>query len=222
MTRKIVVPGEVLAERPLRLNGAIVEGSKTCATVMGIFDDEKSLLIPLEGLWYPKSEEKVIGIVEEAKLNSYTINLNAPYKGILIAKFVRDPIDNNAIIEATVRELDKTGTVVLVRPRVLTGGKLIYVKPSKIPRIIGRGNTMIGQVSNGTSTTIEVGMNGLIWMRGGNTDLATEAIMKIQEEGHTSGLTDRISSMLNLPARQHTETYGTEEGNNVRSEEKGY
>ncbi len=194
--KKLVMPGDILLNKPIRLEHTIVENGKTRAIVLGIFDEEKTSFIPLEGLWYPREEESVIGIIEEAKLNVYTVNLNAPYKGIIISKYTRDRIVNGDIVEAAVKELDKTGTVVLARPRVLHGGKVLYVKPAKIPRIIGSNNTMIKQLCSGTGSNIYVGMNGMIWMGGGDTDLATEAILKITKEAHISGLTDRISKML--------------------------
>ncbi len=194
--KKLIMPGDILLSRPIRIEHTIVENGKTYATVLGVFDDEKTSFIPLEGLWYPRPNETVIGIIEESKLNVYTVNLNAPYKGIIISKYARDPIVNGDVVEAYVKELDKTGTVVLTRPRVLHGGKVLYIKPAKIPRIIGSNNTMAMQLSAGTKSSVAVGMNGMIWLHGGDTDLATEAIFKITREAHISGLTDRIGKML--------------------------
>lgn len=194
--KRIVVPGEILAEKAVRLDHTIVEDGKTCSTVMGLYDDQTGSLIPLEGLWYPQDGEKVIGIVEEARLNTDTINLNAPYKGLIISKFSEANIVNGDILEATVKELDKTGTIVLVRPRVLYGGKVLAIKPSKVPRLLGKNDTMVKLIADGTKTSISVGMNGLVWVKGGNIDLATDAIMKIQEESHVSGLTERIAKMV--------------------------
>jgi exosome complex component RRP4 len=193
---KIVVPGELLLEKPVRMENAIVEGNRTYSVVLGIFNEEKGTLIPLEGLWYPQREDVVIGIVEEARLSSYTIDLNAPYKGIVISKYAETKLSIGDIIEASVRVLDETKTVVLSRSRKLFGGKLIEVKPSKIPRIIGKGSMMLKQIRDGTKAMIIVGMNGRVWVKGGDTVLATEAILKIVEEAHTSGLTDRIKNLL--------------------------
>jgi exosome complex component RRP4 len=172
---------------------------------MGLFDDQTSSLIPLEGLWYPQSGEKVIGVVEEARLNTDNVALNAPCKGLIISKCSGANIVNGDILEATVKELDKTGTIVLIRPRVLYGGKVLAVKPSKVPRILGKNDTMVRQIAEGTKASISVGMNGLIWIKGGDSDLATKAIIQIQEESHVAGLTERIAKMLSAarqPAQQ--------------------
>lgn len=200
--KRIVIPGEMLAEKPLRLDSTIIEDGKTHSTVIGLFDDETNTFIPMEGLWYPRPGERIVGIIEEAKLNTYSVNLNAPYKGIIVAKFTETNMVNGDIIEATVKELDKTGTIVIVRPRVLYGGKVLVIKPSKIPRVLGKADTMIKQLSEGTKASISVGMNGLVWIKGGNSDLACEAVLRIQDEAHVSGLTERIGAMLKTDQTQ--------------------
>ena len=57
---------------------------------------------------------------------------------------------------------------------------------------------MIKQLSADTQTYVVVGMNGLVWMKGGKIDLCTEAIVMIQQEAHTSGLTDRVKNLLEM------------------------
>jgi exosome complex RNA-binding protein Rrp4 len=64
---------------------------------------------------------------------------------------------------------------------------------------------MIKQIAEGTKASLSVGMNGLIWVKGGDSDLATNAILRIQEESHVAGLTERIAKMLSgasQPAQQ--------------------
>jgi exosome complex component RRP4 len=194
--QRIVVPGEKISDAPMRLEHTIVENNATYSTVVGAYDDEHKTLVPLEGLWYPMHGDTIVGVIEEDKLNTYVVNLNAPYKGLLLAKFTEIEITTGDVVEGMVKELDKTQTAMLMRPRKLVGGKLIAVKPSKIPRIIGKGNTMIKELSEGTGCNIIVGQNGMIWLKGGNIDLATKAILKIEEEAHTTGLTERIKQML--------------------------
>lgn len=194
--KRVVVPGELIEEKPLHLLDTLVENNKTYATVISVYDDEKKTLVPLEGLWYPARDEKIVGVIEEAKLNTYTVQLNAPYKGIIISKFADTNMANGDIIEAYVKELDKTGTVVLSRPRVLHGGKLVTIKPAKIHRLLGKQDTMVKQITDGTGTLVVPGMNGVVWVKGGDIDLAIQAIYRVQDEAHVSGLTERVGSML--------------------------
>lgn len=194
--QRIVVPGERLHDKPIRIDNTITDNNGTYSCILGYFDDQSKSLIPLEGLWLPKSGDTVVGIVEEDRGTTFTINLNAPYRGLIIARFIETDIRARDVIIASIKELEKDGTAILVRPKRLEGGKMISVKPSKIPRIIGKANTMVKQITDKTGTSLIIGLNGIIWLKGGNVDLATKAILQIEEEAHTSGLTDRIREML--------------------------
>ncbi len=223
--RKIVIPGDLLTDKPLRILDAIVEDNKTYSTIIGLYDDEKKSLIPLEGLWYPNRDDVVVGIIEESKLNTETVILNAPYKGLIISKYSESHMSSGDFIEANVKELDKTGTVILTRPKILHDGKIIRIKPSKVNRVLGKANTMIKQITEGTKTRIVVGLNGLIWLNGGNIDLAIKAIETVCKEAHTSGLTEKIGTMVGAPKQpnqkisKETETKETTENNEKTEEE---
>ncbi len=199
--QRIVVPGEKLEPKPLRIDEAFIDNGSTYSTIMSIYDDEKKVLVPLEGLWYPREGETVVGVVQEDKFNVLIVDLDSPYRGLIFAKDVSGDLAAGDIIEATVKELDKTKTVILGRPRKLAGGKILYVKPTRIARLLGKANSMIRQITTATQTSVTVGMNGLVWLHGGRMDLCTEAIIMIQQEAHTSGLTDRVAALLQLGAR---------------------
>ncbi len=194
--QRIVVPGEKLTSTPVRIENTISDKNGTYTCIMGYFDEDRKSLIPLEGLWQPRSGDNVIGVIEEDKGTMYLINLKAPYKGLALAKFVDAELSAGDVVSATVKQLEKGGTVMLLKPTRLNGGKIMAVSPSRIPRIIGKGNSMLKQITEGTGTTIVIGLNGIIWLRGGKIDLATMAILKIVEEAHTTGLTERIKVLL--------------------------
>ncbi|MEM3638737.1 MAG: KH domain-containing protein [Candidatus Micrarchaeaceae archaeon] len=193
---KIVIPGEMICDKPLHIDGVQIIDGKTYSTILAVYNESQKMLIPLEGSWTPRKGERVIGIVEDARLSSYTIDLNSPFKGIVVAKFISSRLKIGDVIEAKVKEMDETNTAVLIYPRKLFGGKIIDIRPSKVPRVIGKGNTMLNQLIEGTKSNIIVGMNGRIWIKGGNIALATKAILRVEEEAHTSGLTERIKEML--------------------------
>ena len=193
---KIVVPGDLLADAPISMENALIYDNKTYAAILGLYDDEKKTLIPLEGTWNARRGDTVIGIVDEVRLNSYSVDLNSPFKGMLISRFVSSRLQIGSVVEAKVKELDETKTVMLMYAKKLYGGKIIDIPPTKVPRVIGKGNTMIKQTTEGTNSSIIVGMNGRIWIKGGDVAMATEAILRIVEEAHTEGLTERIAEML--------------------------
>lgn len=194
--QRIVVPGEKIHNQPLRIENTISDNNGAYSCILGSFDDETKMLIPLEGLWQPKSGDTIVGLVEEDRGTTFTVNLNAPYKGLIISKFIESDIRAGDTIVATIKDLEKGGTAILIRPKALEGGKMIAVKPSKIPRIIGKSNTMVNQITAGTGSSVIIGLNGIVWLKGGDLDLTTSIILKIEEEAHTSGLTDRVKAML--------------------------
>ena len=75
----------------------------------------------------------------------------------------------------------------------------MHVTPTKIPRIIGRKGSMISMIKQETNCQIILGLNGVILVTGKNPEdeeLAMTAIKKIEDESHTSGLTDRVTRLL--------------------------
>ncbi len=214
---KIVLPGDKISDQAVRMENAIIEDGKSYATVIGMLDEQRGAFIPLESVWYPRHGDFIIGIVENAKNNVYTVAMNSPFRGLILPErrpFGRDRGDRGGfrgreerqetlmvgdIVSAFVKDVKRESDqiiMILERQRKLSGGKATVVRPSKVPRIIGKANTMLKQLEDGTKSTILVGMNGIVWMKGGNVALAQKAIQKIQEEAHISGLTERINAML--------------------------
>ena len=81
----------------------------------------------------------------------------------------------------------------------LKGGRLIDVTSSKVPRIIGREGSMITMIKDSTKCRITVGQNGKVWISGNNVQdetKAVEAIMMVENESHSEGLTDKVKAFL--------------------------
>jgi len=78
-------------------------------------------------------------------------------------------------------------------------GQLVEITATKIPRVIGRKGSMVSMIKRETGCQITIGQNGLILISGKTPEderLAVMALHKIEEESHTSGLTDRVTEML--------------------------
>jgi exosome complex component RRP4 len=68
---------------------------------------------------------------------------------------------------------------------------------------------MIQTIEQATQTRILIGQNGIVVVAGRSaegTQLAIRAIRMVEEEAHTSNLTQRIKTLLNVPEPQSTET----------------
>ncbi len=195
--RSIVLPGEVVSDRPLRIENTYIENGKTYAKIMGMYEQDSRGVVPLEGSWTPNTEDTVVGVVMEQRNKVFVIDLMFFGRCLLVpGKFDEYSFEPGEVIEARIRDVENRKTIVLSEGKLLEGGRIIKVKPKKVLRVIGKKNTMINQIKELTKSDIVVGLNGLIWLRGGNIELAEEAIFKIEREAHTSGLTESIRQYL--------------------------
>jgi exosome complex component RRP4 len=170
------------------------------------------IVIPLGGVYNPKKGDGVIGRIENIIFSKWIVDINSPYEAAMtlsdaVEEFVdltktdlTKYFDFNDIIFAEIASVSKTKQIGLSmkspKCRKLRGGRLIKVTPAKVPRIIGRGGSMVEMIKNMTRTQIVVGQNGLVWVKGENEDLAAEAILLIEEKSHIKGLTDYIKEMI--------------------------
>ena len=199
---KIVVPGELLSSSPQRVEFAFVEDGKTYSSVLGLFDEANLRLIPLEGAYMPTQYDIVVGVIEEVKFAGYNVDINSPYKGFLSTKDSRYEYELGDIISAKVREVDEVKNVDLEGARQLKDGEIVEISSAKVPRVIGKKNSMLDMIRDATRSEVFVGKNGRVWIKGGNSVLAARTVLKVEKEAHTTGLTERISAFLKEEANK--------------------
>jgi exosome complex component RRP4 len=214
--RELVIPGQTLAKGLdyLPSSGSFRTDDEIKAKVLGLvrLKDRFIGIVPLSGVYTPKPGDGVIGFVKDMQSSMWIININSPYDSImLLGEAVDEYVDLNKtdismfydigdIIYAKVLNVSKAKSVQLTmndyRARKLIGGRIMKITPFKVPRLIGREGSMIELIKNKTKCQIIVGQNGIVWLKGENETLAAKAIMKIENESHTVGLTNRISELL--------------------------
>lgn len=195
--RKIVLPGDLIYEKAERTNNTYIYEGKTFSKILGIFDDTRDNLIRLEGAWKPHIGNNIVGIISTVGRNVCNVYLNYASEGILVmSRNSRYKPVVGDVIESTVTNIEKKNVVVMDRARPITDGMLIKVKSSKIPRVVGKADSMVKEIEELTETQINVGVNGFIWIRGKEINNAIKAIRRIEKEAHIQGLTDRIREML--------------------------
>jgi exosome complex component RRP4 len=194
MEKKIVTPGELLFDFPKRLSGVYIENGKTYSSVVGMLSE--GFFIPLKGRYAPFPGDLIVGVVMEERFSGYLIDVNAPFQGVLDSRDLRQEFKIGDVLIARVDSVDEINNLILVDPKKLFKGELLEVDAVTVPRIIGRSNSMIEMVRNLTKSEVFVGKNGRIFIKNGNVPLAIEAIRKISNEAHTSGLTDKIKNFL--------------------------
>jgi exosome complex component RRP4 len=217
--KQLVTPGEILAEGDyLAGNNTYAEENKIYASRIGLADlenNKKVNVVALRSFYFPKVGDIVIGTVLEVGFSGWTVDIKAPYTALLRASDVlsrpfkpqndelSQVLNGGDLIVAKIASYDRSHDPQLTvgEPGLgkITRGQIIKVTPSKIPRVIGRKGSMISMIKQETSCQIILGVNGVILVTGKNPEdeeLALAAIQKIEEESHTSGLTDRITQFL--------------------------
>ena len=216
--RQIVTPGDLLAEGDyLTGDNTFKDDEKVYASRLGLveYKGRKVEVVALNNFYIPSVGDLVIGKVVEMDLHGWTVDINSPYIGTLRASEalsrpfrpqrdeLSDFLDVGDLVLAQIIAFDRTRdpSLTIREPELgkITHGQIVRVSPAKIPRVIGRKGSMINMLKKETRCNITVGQNGLISISGRNREderLAVLAIQKIEEEAHTSGLTDRVTEMI--------------------------
>ncbi len=195
MQGKIVMPGELISEKPERISYSYVDNGKTYSTVVGLFS--KGKLVPLQGPYEPLPDDLVVGIVAEVRFSGYNIDMNSPYMAFLSSREIRERFSMSDAILARIIKVDEVKSIDLGDAKKLPKGLLIKVSPVKVPRIIGKKNSMVDMLKSATGCDIFIGRNGYIWIAGkGDAILVQKAIKMIEAQAHTTGLTDRVAQFL--------------------------
>lgn len=189
------MPGEMISDKPERISYAYVDGGRTFSTVVGLYQEGK--LVPLEGPYDPLPDDYVVGIVTEVKFSGYSVEINCPYPAFLSSREIRERYVMGDALFAKIQSVDEVRSIELADAQKLPPGKLVKVSSVKIPRIIGKKNSMVDMIKANTGCDIFAGRSGYVWIAGkGNAPLAEKAVKMIESQAHTRGLTDRVAAYL--------------------------
>lgn len=212
---QIVVPGELLSENSFRAGeGAFKENGKIFASAVGLAEIRGNTVyvVPLEGFYYPKVGDIVLGKIVSLSPVSIRLDINSPYLGKLpierprgrsMRETVRTEFKVGDFVVGEVisfdRSRDPTITIRNEGLGKLHGGQIIKMSPPKVPRLIGRRGSMIKMIKDQLGQRVKIGQNGLVWFsssKPADAKLFIQIVRLIERESHTSGLTDRIKRII--------------------------
>jgi exosome complex component RRP4 len=216
--RQLVTPGDLIAEGEyVAGENTFVEKSKIYAARVGIveYENKRVDVVALKAFYVPRPGDIVIGTITEVGFNGWTVDINSPYIALLRASDVlsrpfkpqKDDLpqvlDAGDLVVAKIVSYDRTHDpqLTVAEPGLgkITRGQILKITPTKIPRVIGKKGSMISMIKQETGCNIILGLNGVVLITGKTLEdeqLAMRALLKIEQESHTSGLTDRITQML--------------------------
>jgi len=226
--RRYVIPGDVIVTGPLRPEQNVYqEGDRIISTCVGISEifENTVRVIPLTGVYVPKTNDLVIGKVIGTSPLSWEFDINSCFIGFLPAQgvFGRDysptkdelkqRLNIGDLVAARIANFDRSRDPLLtVQDRDLgkiETGELIEIAPSKVPRLIGKRGSMIQSIEMATKAIITIGQNGWIVVSCDDPEgllKAIEAVKMVDALAHTPNLTERVKSMLGIPEGENNDT----------------
>jgi exosome complex component RRP4 len=218
--REIVVPGELLATDVRKAGpGTFIDDGKVFAAQLGIkhVRPDQISVVPLSGQYMPMRGDLVVGKIVDIGASNWLVDINSPYPAPLHVTEVPWRVEfgetskfmsvGDIVLLAVVDVNESKKITVSMKDhglRKLTGGMVIDVSPSKVPRVIGRNGSMIQMLKNFTGCRIYVGQNGRIWIDGDldNIVRAVQAIKMIEDEAHSLGLTEKVKRYLETSSKK--------------------
>ncbi len=215
--REIAIPGQEVGGEGLRGGeNTFIEGKKLFAQRLGIVNVDRGTveIIPLKSKYIPKRGDVIFGVIKDASPMTWVVDILSPYTAYLPMSKVE--FESKASRSAASRKLN-IGDLILAKVEIFDyglnpiltlaerglgrrdEGRLIFVNPAKIPRIIGKRGSMIKLLKEKTGCEITIGKNGLILVSCPSEEvegLIFSAIKIIERQSHTKGLTDRVKEFL--------------------------
>ena len=218
--RRYVIPGDKIIEGNYKpLMNVIKSGNYLVSTRVGIAEAGKDgvKVIPLSGVYIPRVNDLVIGKIIDRSSLSWDVDINACFFAHLPAQdvFGRDfspakddmgrQLSIGDLIIARIVSFDRTRDPMLTVQDKDLGkipyGEFIKISPTRVPRLIGKRGSMIQTIEQATQTRVIIGQNGIVVVTGRDPDglsLAAKAIKMVEEESHTTNLTQRVKTLLNV------------------------
>ena len=218
--RRYVIPGDKIIEGNYKpLMNVMKSGDYLISTRIGIAEAGKDgvKVIPLSGVYIPRVNDLVIGKVIDRSSLSWDIDINSCFFAHLPAQDVfgrdfspaRDDMGRQLsigdLIIARIVSFDRTRDPMLTVQDKDLGkipyGEFIKISPTRVPRLIGKRGSMIQTIEQATQTRVIIGQNGIVVVTGRDIEglsLAVKAIKMVEEESHTTNLTQRVKSLLNV------------------------
>ena len=213
--REIVAPGDLLTHgKNMSGPGTYTDNGIVYASQLGVrgVHDGKVTVLPLGGKYMPIAGDEVIGRVQDVNANFWLVEINAPYPAPLhvdespwqvqigeSGKYLAQ--GDHVLVKVQSVDTIKRSRLTMKDGRSLRkliGGMVMEVSPSKVPRVIGKGGSMISMIKDMTGCMVLMGQNGRVWIEGepDRMVIAAEAIGLIDRNAQQSGLTDTVEGFL--------------------------
>jgi exosome complex component RRP4 len=197
--KRIVIPGELITEQKKKVGENIyIKDNKIYSSVLGLLNetDDFVSIVPLNGPYIPQENDAIVCVVRNITGNGYIIDVNSHTNCFLPKSIITRELKIGQILFARVKGIDGVEVSDLDNINILPDGLIYPVSSVKIPRIIGKNDSMLNILKKYTSSNILVGRNGWIWYVSKNGNLLEKALFLICKNSQKSNLTNTIEEYL--------------------------
>jgi exosome complex component RRP4 len=197
--KKIVVPGEVVTEKTKKLGQNVyLENNKIYSSVIGLLSESNDFVsvIPLNGPYVPIVGDVIITVVKDEVLNGYILEYNSFDDTFLLKSTISKQLSIGTIIFLRIRNISDNGSLEFDNINILPKGRVFQTSPVKIPRLIGKNESMLNLFKQYLGGNIVIGKNGWIWYNCENTILAEKAFTIVVNNSQKSNLTNSMKDFF--------------------------
>lgn len=197
--KRIVIPGELITDKRKKVgDNVFIHENQIYSSVLGLLNetDDFVSIVPLNGPYIPQENDPVVCVVRNVTANGYVIDVNSHSDCFFPKSLITRELKIGQILFARVKGVDGVEVSELDNINILPDGLIYPVSSVKIPRIIGKNDSMLNVLKKYTSSNILIGRNGWIWYVSKNWFLLEKAISLIVNNSQKSNLTNSIEEYL--------------------------
>lgn len=197
--KRIVTPGELITDKKKKVGENIfIKNDCIYSSVLGILNesDDYVSIVPLNGPYVPEPNDAIVCIIKNVTNNGYIIDINAHSDCFIPKSLITKELKIGQILFARVKEVDGVDVTELDNVNILPVGNIIVVPSVKVPRLIGKNDSMLNILKKYTQSNMLVGRNGWVWCVSKNISLLENVINLIIINSQKSNLTNTIEDYL--------------------------
>lgn len=197
--KKIVIPGEVITNQVKKLGtNVFLENGKIFSSVVGLVSETNDFVsvIPLNGPYTPIEGDGIIAVVKDEVLNGYILEYNSFDDSFLLKSILKKELSKGTIIFLRIKNIADNGSLEYDNINILPKGRVFQTSPVKIPRLIGKNESMLNLFKEYLGGNIVIGKNGWVWYNCENVNLSERAFSLVVNNSQKSNLTNSMKEFF--------------------------
>ena len=164
-------------------------------------------VIPLNGTYYPRLDDTVIGIVADS--NAFVWEVDILQGSAVLGRTFSASRDSLAshfktgdCLIAKIASFDRTRDPLLsiYGPGLgkVSNGEICKISMAQVPRLIGKKGSMIKLIEENTKCKLNIGQNGVIFIKGAKESIVKikKVINIIEKQAYLPDLNDKVNDLL--------------------------